>query len=224
EYLRNIGSEGQPDAIMPAMVRHVAHPLVAGLLLAAPYAAIMSTVAAFLLMISSSLIRDIYQRTINPHASDRTIKVGSYVVTALIGVVVMLGALNPPGFLQYIIVFTGSGQGCAFLVPMLMTLYWRRATRAGVLASMSGGLLAVLSLYILGWIMDASWLPSGLRDLIYSLPGHDAARGDPFQPFYLCHLDPLVWGMAAAITLGIGVSLATTPNAVLTRKYFPEPE
>src|SRR5919201_7172565 len=117
---------------MPAMTRRLAHPLVAGLLLAAPYAAIMSTVAAFLLMISSSLVRDLYQRTFNPDVSPRVIKASSYLVTALVGVVVVVGALNPPGFLQYIIVFTGSGQGCAFLVPMALTLYWPRATRQGV--------------------------------------------------------------------------------------------
>src|SRR2546421_147906 len=94
---------------MPVMARRLAHPLVAGLLLAAPYAAIMSTVAAFLLMISSSLVRDLYQRTLNPNVSERTVKRASYLVTALVGVVVTLGAVNPPGFLQYLIVFTGTG-------------------------------------------------------------------------------------------------------------------
>src|SRR5439155_22701603 len=87
EYLRELGSEGEPDSIMPAMTRHVTKDLpgggfMAGLLLAAPYAAIMSTVAAFLLMISSSLVRDLYQRTINPNVSPRVVKAGSYLVTA----------------------------------------------------------------------------------------------------------------------------------------------
>src|SRR5262249_24111488 len=131
-------------------------PWVGGLLLAAPYAAIMSTVAAFLLMISSSLVRDIYQRTINPNVSERTIKISSYLLTALVGVIVMVGALNPPAFLQYIIVFTGSGLGCAFLAPMLLTLYWRRATRAGVLAAMLGGMVTVGALYVLGWLDSGS--------------------------------------------------------------------
>src|SRR5262245_18591250 len=152
EYLLEIGSEGEPDRIMPVMARTVAHPLVAGLLLAAPYAAIMSTVAAFLLMISSSLVRDLYQRTINPNVSPRAIKVASYLVTGLVGVVVMIGALNPPGFLQYIIVFTGTGQGCSFLVPMFLALYWRGATRQGMLAGMLAGFAVVLGLYALGWI------------------------------------------------------------------------
>jgi SSS family transporter len=57
------------DDIMPFMIRQLASPIstvLAGILLAAPYAAIMSTVAAYLLIVSSSLVRDIYQRMLRP--------------------------------------------------------------------------------------------------------------------------------------------------------------
>jgi len=52
----------EPDNIMPAMALALTedYPLVGGLLLAAPYAAAMSAVAGFLLLMSSSLVRDIY--------------------------------------------------------------------------------------------------------------------------------------------------------------------
>jgi SSS family transporter len=223
QYLKDIGSEGQPDSIMPAMTRHLAHPLLAGLLLAAPYAAIMSTVAAFLLMISSSLVRDIYQRTINPNVSDRTIKIGSYVVTALVGIVVSIGALRPPGFLQYVIVFTGAGQGCSFLAPMVLSLYWRRATRQGMMASMFGGFVAVVGLYVAGWLDAAGYHP-------YATPeppawaqscGWGSERLDAFAPLYVGGVDPLVWGLLVSFTLGILVSLLTKPDEELVRKYFP---
>jgi len=224
QYLRETGSEGEPDSIMPAMARHVAHPLVAGLLLAAPYAAIMSTVAAFLLMISSSLVRDLYQRTINPDVSPRTIKAISYVTTALVGAVVMVGAINPPGFLQYIIVFTGTGQGCSFLVPMLLGLYWRRATRAGMLASMLGGFATVLLLYALGWAESACRRSQldGLSQALSWVPGWGEPRPDAFAPLYVGGLDPLVWGLAASLLLAVGVSLLTRPDPELVRRYFPE--
>ncbi len=217
EYLLEGGTEGKPDQIMPAMARRLAHPLVAGLLLAAPYAAIMSTVAAFLLMISSSLVRDIYQRVINPDVSPRTIKILSYVATGLVGVIVMLGALNPPDYLQYIIVFSGTGQGCAFLVPMLLTLYWKRATKPGILAAMIGGFAAMFALYVLGWIDAAGWLDH----VLYWLPGWNAPRLTRFEPLYLCGVDTLVWGLLASLLLGIGVSLCTQPDRELAKKYFP---
>ncbi|MBM4070878.1 MAG: hypothetical protein FJ271_18285 [Planctomycetes bacterium] len=251
DYLHEAGSEarGEPDQIMPAMARHLAHPLVAGLLLAAPYAAIMSTVAAFLLMISSSLVRDLYQRVINPNVSERTLKISSYVITALVGVGVMIGALNPPRFLQYVIVFTGSAMGCAFLVPMLLTLYWKRATRSGILAGMLGGFFAVVSLYVLGWTdsrcqralkeyeqatavaaargeapppapVTARWLD----DTLGWIPGWGQERHDPFNPIFAAGVDTLVWGMLASLILGVGVSMLGRPDAEQVRRFFPELE
>lgn len=246
EYLREIGSEGEPDSIMPAMARHLAPPLVAGLLLAAPYAAIMSTVAAFLLMISSSLVRDLYQRSINPDVSPRVIKGASYAVTALVGVVVMVGALNPPGFLQYIIVFTGSGMSCAFLFPMVLSLYWRRATAPGVLSGMLGGFLVILGLYALGWTDSCSQrtlqehaerVASGDRESAAAaeppamatwlqqnlgwIPGWGEKRPDAFAPIYMGGLDPLVWGFLVSLVLTVGLSACTRPDPVLVARYFP---
>jgi SSS family solute:Na+ symporter/sodium/pantothenate symporter len=215
-----------PDRIMPVMTRRLAHPLVAGLLLAGPYAAVMSAVAAFLLMISSSLVRDLYQRTINPQASPKTLRRASYWATALVGAIVLVGAINPPRFLQYIIVFTGTGQGCAFFVPMMLALYWKRVTGPGVLAGMLGGFIAVTGLYALGWA--DSWaqgtpgtLADGLNAVFGWLPGWGEKRLDGFAPVYLCGLDPIIWGTLAAGLSAVAFSLATKPDEELTRKYFP---
>jgi SSS family solute:Na+ symporter/sodium/pantothenate symporter len=217
EYLRGVGSRGEPDSIMPAMIRHLAHPLVAGLLLAAPFAAIMSPVAAYLLIISSSLVRDLYQRTLHPNASPQLLRRLSYLVTVLVGTVVTLASLNPPELIQYVIVFTGSGLGCAFLIPMFISLYWRRATRQGVMAGMLGGFGAVFSLYLLGWFDGAGWLGNGLA----WLPGWGGSRQSRFLPFYFGGVDPLVWGLMASLTLSLGVSLATRPEGELVKKFFP---
>lgn len=230
EYLRQIGTEGEPDAIMPEMVRYLTDragvPWLAGLLLAAPYAAIMSTVAAFLLLISSSLVRDLYQRTINPNASERALKRVSYVTTALVGVVVMFGAINPPDYLQYFIIFTGSGQSCAFFFPMVLTLYWRRATRQGMLAGMLGGALTVVLLYVLGWLDGGTrgatvGLSGWCQNNLSWLPGWGQPRLGSSAPLNLAGFDPIVWGFLASVLLSIGVSLRTTPDSKLVEKYFP---
>lgn len=229
QYLREIGTEGEPDSIMPAMARYLTRDRawVGGLLLAAPYAAIMSTVAAFLLMISSSLVRDLWQRTINPRTSDRTLRVMSYFVTGLVGVAVAAFAINPPGFLQYIIVFTGSGQGCSFLAPMVLMLYWRRATKAGMLSAMLGGFGVLFGLYALGWLDSLSRKPTAsetvrqLAERLSWFPGWGAERPDAFAPLYAGGVDPLVWGLAASFLLGIGVSLLTRADEEQVKKYFP---
>lgn len=225
QYLGTVGQGDEPDSIMPIMIRHVADPIVAGLLLAAPYAAIMSTVAAFLLLISSSLVRDLYQRTINPNASTRTMKTVSYTATALVGLVVLIGAIHRPRFLQYIIVFTASGQGCTFLAPMVVCLYWRRATRGGILAGMLGGFLTLFSLYALGWLDNntqdlatpwARWVQATFD----WLPGWGEKRLGGIMPLRVGGLDPLVWGLLASAVLSVGVSLCTKVDEAQVRKYF----
>ena len=237
EYLHGTGKLGEPDSIMPAMALRVAPPLVAGMLLAAPFAAIMSSVAAFLLMISSSLVRDIYQRTINPEVTPRVLKTASYLATGLVGICVLVGALHPPDFLQYIIVFTSTGLACAFLIPMLMLLYWRRATGSGALASMIGGLCTVLLLYVAGWTDTLSQdalaryrahsegappvVSQWLQDHLSGLAGWGGQRPTALAPLYLGGVDTLVWGFLVSLIFGISVSLSTRGDPQLTERYVP---
>jgi SSS family solute:Na+ symporter/sodium/pantothenate symporter len=199
----------------------------------------MSAVAGFLLLMSSSLVRDIYQRNINPDVSPRTVRWVSYGTTAVVGVIVTLGALRPPRFLQYIIIFTGSGMGCTFLAATVLGLYWRRATRAGALAALVGGFVSVLALYVLGWlgvgkptpaeIVSTYLSPLAATHPMEALPLEAGVRVvrrvgpavEPFAPLYLFSLDPLIYGLLASFSLGIGVSLMTRPlPASHVDRYF----
>ncbi len=203
EFLQSHG--GIPDSVMPEMARRLApHPLIAGLLLASPYAAVMSAVAAFLLIISSSLARDVYQRSINPNVSAKTMKAVSYTVTIAVGAGVMIAALKPPDFLQYLVIFTGTGQSCSFLFPMLACLYWKRATKPGILAGMLGGGLTVFMLYLIGWTVGGG------------------GRHDKFAPYYLLGFDPLVWGLSLSLVLTVVVSRRTKSDATQVAIYFPD--
>jgi SSS family solute:Na+ symporter/sodium/pantothenate symporter len=203
------------DQIMPFLVRALGLPVsrvLAGFLLAAPYAAIMSTVAANLLVISSSLVRDIYQRFLNPKASTHALKVLSYGATMLAGIVAFLGALKPTQFLQYIIVFSTGGLGVSLLAPVCLGLFWRRASGKGAICGMAGGVLCILTLYAIGWTQD-------LHGLFERPPGFDR-----FQPWYPLGLDPILWSLAVSFALTIGVSLASEPpDPGILEKYFFTP-
>ncbi len=197
------GMEVEPDRIMPEvavfLTERAGVAWLAGLLVAAPFAAVMSTVDSFLLMISSAIVRDIYHRNINPQASETTLKRLSYLCTLLIGVGAMIGAVNPPRFLQDIIVYVSSGLAACFLAPMVYGLYWRRINTFGALAAMLGGFAAHLTMYGLGTILNGSF----------------------YRPYLLFSFDPVIVGLAASFLTGYVVCRITPPPpADLVSKYF----
>lgn len=197
------GMDLESDRIMPAMAVHLTSKVgagwLAGLLIAAPFAAVMSTVDSFLLMISSALVRDIYQRNINPNASEKTIKYACYAVTLLVGAAAMLGAVNPPEFLQDIIVYVGSGLAACFLGPIVYSLYWPRSNLQGATAGMLGGFGAHLGMYV----------------------GGAFANGSFFRPYRLFDFDPIIVGLVASFVIGYVVTrLTAPPPRALVEKYF----
>jgi SSS family solute:Na+ symporter/sodium/pantothenate symporter len=190
----------KPDEVMPRLVIALANPYVAGLILAAPYGAVMSTVSGFLLIVASGLVRDVYQRFIRPTASEKEIEWASYAATVGVGLLAAAVAIHPPKFLQLIVVFASAGMASAFLVPALLGAFWRRATAAGALAAMASGAGITLALYGYG-----SYL--GLR-------GYDQGIGPPpqgFGAYFLLGLEPCVWGILGSLVAGVLVSLATKP-------------
>ena len=197
------GMEGEADSIMPKMAvfltENVGMGWLAGLLVAAPFAAVMSTVDSFLLVVSSSLVRDIYQQNISPEASEKTMKWLSYLATLTVGLIALIGAINPPQFLQDIIVYVGSGLAAAFLFPVAAMLYWPRSNMLGCLAGMLGGFGAHLGMHLVGWQVN----------------------GEFVKPFLLFGFSPVVIGLVASL-LGVLIvtPLTPAPPEHLVRKYF----
>jgi SSS family solute:Na+ symporter/sodium/pantothenate symporter len=190
------GWETEPDRIMPEMARLTSElaqaPWLAGFLLAAPFAAVMSTMDSFLLMISSAVVRDIYQRNFNPQASELVIKRMTHATTLLVGGAAMVAAINPPKFLQDIIVFTGTGLSTTFLAPVFLLLYWPRFNLPGALSGIWAGVTSHVLLYAIG-----TWLHPERQMTAYEPGG--------FHPFFCGTL--VSWLVAVVVTL------ATPPSA-----------
>lgn len=212
----NLG--GQSDEIIPLMALETTTSLPfssfwAGLILAAPFGAIMATVSSYLVVISSGLVRDIYQRFIEPNASEGRLKFLSHAAMIVVGLVAVAANIQPVKYLQAMVVFSSTGTACTFLVPALMAAYWRRASVAGVLAAMLLGAGTALSLYSIGFFNLAPWL---------SLPDNPLlGQVTSFRPYYLLGCDPIVWGLSISLIAGVAVSLVTPPpDQKLISKLF----
>lgn len=127
------------DQVIPLVALEVLPPWLAGIILSAPLAAIMSTVDSLLLLVSSSVVKDVYINYIKPDASIKQVKNMSMGVTALVGIVAFILAISPPDLLVFLNLFSIGGLESAFMWPLIMGLYWKYANKAGALASMITG-------------------------------------------------------------------------------------
>ncbi|MFJ7728327.1 sodium/pantothenate symporter [Neobacillus sp. NPDC097160] len=128
------------DTVMPMLSMKVLPPFVAGIVLAAPMAAIMSTVDALLILVSSALVKDVYLNYIKPDAGDDQVKKVSFSVTAIIGILVILLALSPPDLIVWLNLFSFGGLESVFIWPVILGLYWSKGNKYGAITSMILGM------------------------------------------------------------------------------------
>lgn len=128
------------DTVMPLLSMKVLPPFVAGIVLAAPMAAIMSTVDALLILVSSALVKDVYLNYIKPNAKDNHVKKVSFSVTAIIGIIVILLALTPPDLIIWLNLFSFGGLESVFIWPVILGLYWSKGNKYGAITSMILGM------------------------------------------------------------------------------------
>ncbi|MDS9472243.1 sodium/pantothenate symporter [Sporosarcina pasteurii] len=135
------------DKVIPLVALEVLPAWLAGIVLAAPMAAIMSTVDSLLLLVSSAIVKDVYINFIRPDAEERRIKIVSFGVTAILGIIVFLLALKPPELLIFLNLFSFGGLEAAFIWPVVLGLYWKYGNKYGAIASMITGMLSYIGLH-----------------------------------------------------------------------------
>jgi len=145
-----------PDQVIPTLMITVLPPFAAGIFLAAPMAAIMSTINAQLLQSSATIVKDLYLG-IKPEqlANERKLKRFSSWATFVLGLLVLLAAWRPPEMIIWLNLLAFGGLEAVFLWPLVLGLYWERANATGALSSMIVGavcytLLASIDLHIAG--------------------------------------------------------------------------
>jgi len=188
--------------------------LVAGLILAAPLGAVMSTVSSYLVVIASGLVRDVYQHFFRPQASQDEIRRAAQGVMIALGIVAVLANVWPVEYLQTLIVFSAAACGATFFVPAWMLAYWPKATAAGTAAAMLTGAGTILVLLVTGiWLKSHGW-----QQLI--------DQRATFSSYYPGGFHPLLFALAASLIAGVVVSRVTKPppRSVVGRLFLAPPE
>ncbi len=133
-----------PDLAIPKLVALVLSPWQAALLLAGVVAAGMSTFAGVLIIISSSLVSDIYQHGLHRKLTNAQEVFANRVVSAAVGFVSLAIALRPPALILVLTGFAWAVIASTTLWPLIFGLYGKGASRAGVIASMVAGSLTAI--------------------------------------------------------------------------------
>lgn len=146
------------ETVFLVMTNRMFTPLIAGLVLAAVLAAIMSTASSQLLVASSAFAQDFYHSLMHKNASQsELVWISRVSVLVIAGMAIFLG-LNPDNFILDMVAYAWAGFGAAFGPALLCSLFWRRATRNGVLAGIIVGGVTVLV-----WKQFALW---GLYEIV----------------------------------------------------------
>jgi len=128
------------------------NPWLAGVLLAAILAAIMSTLSSQLLVCSSALTEDFYRPFVRPGASQRELVWFGRAMVLFVAAVAILIAYDPNHRVLGLVGYAWAGFGSAFGPVILFSVIWSRMTRLGALAGMLTGAITVLIWRQGGWL------------------------------------------------------------------------
>ena len=169
------------DSVIPYVVNKYMPPWAAGLFLAAPLAAVMSTVDSLLILASATLLKNLYvtfiakknvvdavRADVNEdmeiaESTEKKMKYGSFALTIALGLIVFLLAMNPPSVLVWINLFAMGGLEATFFWPLIGGLYWKRGNAACCIASILCG-VATFVFFNLNKIA-----PFGIHEIVLGL-------------------------------------------------------
>jgi sodium/proline symporter len=150
------------ETVFMVLVNSLFHPVVAGILMAAVLAAIMSTADSQLLVSSSALAEDFYKAILKKNADGNELIWIGRAAVVVIALLALYFALNPESTVLGLVSYAWAGFGAAFGPAILLSLFWKRMNRHGALAGI-----------LLGGITVVVWkqLSGGLFDLYEIIPG-----------------------------------------------------
>jgi sodium/proline symporter len=140
------------EQVMPHLANTLLPAWLAGIFVSGAIAAMMSTADSQLLVISSSVIEDIYHKTLNKQVSEKILLRLSRLVTILVGISGFLIAIFSEKLIFSMVSYAWAGLSSAFGPALLLTLKWKKTTWQGILSGMIIGTLSTIIWTEIDWL------------------------------------------------------------------------
>ncbi|MFT6166909.1 MAG: sodium/proline symporter [Vicingaceae bacterium] len=123
--------------------------LLVAIFIAIVLSAIMSTIDSLLILASSAITRDFYQKIFRPHIKDEELTKISRVATVIMAftaliIAIVMNYVSPDRQIFWVIIFGWSGIAATFCPVIILSLFWRGYSEKGAIASMFSGFVSVI--------------------------------------------------------------------------------
>lgn len=132
------------EAVFMELTKILFNPWIAGIILSAIMAAVMSTLSCQLLVCSSALTEDFYRAFLRPKASQTELVWIGRMMVMLISIIAIVIAFNPDNKVLSLVAYAWAGFGAAFGPVILLSLIWKRMTRNGAFAGIFVGAATII--------------------------------------------------------------------------------
>ncbi len=141
-----------PERVFIELAKVLFNPWIAGVLLSAILAAVMSTLSCQLLVCSSALTEDFYKAFLRKNASQTELVWVGRGMVLLVALVAIGLAANPNNRVLGLVSYAWAGFGAAFGPVVILSVLWKGMTRNGALAGMLlGAVTVILWKNFFGW-------------------------------------------------------------------------
>lgn len=144
------------DYVIPAVIQKIMPIGVAGIFLAAPMAAVMSTVSSLLILASASVVKDLWgtyivkDDPVKQARFQKHLSKSSLLVTLFIGLIVFVLTLTPPDIIFWVNLFAMGGLEACFFWPIVGGVFYKKGNKQAALASTIVGVAVYVISYQFG--------------------------------------------------------------------------
>ena len=195
---------GDPEGVFIVLGQIFFHPLIAGFMLAAVLAAIMSTISSQLIVTSSALVEDLYKIAFKKASTDKQYVSLGRLAVLVIALIAAFLAWEQNETILNLVAYAWAGFGAAFGPLILLALFWRKLTTWGALSGMIIGAVTVIIWDAIGTASDE--------------PGATAATN------FIGSVYEIIPGFILCLLVAVIVSLMTYKKNDEIEKEFNETE